>query len=785
MPKFLNNVDLNKNQLLNAVIQNLSTEPSTGTSREGQIYWNTTSHQGFVFDGTNWISFTNAIPNGYAHLKDDHDNVADAIKNDTIRFHVVHTTGTGILDVTVTDDDPYYGDNVTITISNSAIDHGLLAGLSDDDHPQYVAKDGRSGGQIVYGGTGVGDDLILLSTTNGTKGSVDIGNGVLVVDESNSRATFTALQGETISVSGQITSTVATNTAPLVIASTTKVNNLNADLLDGYDTATAASTNKIPVTNGTDGKLDKSFVTELLNIGDLANISGTTGTGSTVVLDSTPTISSPTITTPTISGTGWTNANHTHQGATTGGQLDHGAALTGLGDDDHTQYVHNTTARTITAIHNFNPGSAGSQPFNVGANGTATVTRLSADKVDGYDAATTRPGNSSVVVATVAADGKIDATFMTEKLATTDLTDVSAKTGNDGGNNTTIVFAACPVFATVTDGVNNPKAIDANTGRVVNVGAPQQASDAATKQYVDSMKTGLGFKQAVRVATIAPLPTNTLNTGTGVLTASVNGSLNSVGIDGITDLAVSDRVLVKNESGDTADVKNGIYVVTDLGSSTTKWVLTRANDADQTGELTAGSFVFVQGGDTNTDTSFVLSTDGDITINTTPIQFTQFSGAGQITAGDGMTKSGNVLNVGGTTNRIAVTADAVDIDANYVGQTSITTLGTVATGVWHGTEVGIVYGGTGATTKLGARTNLSESGSPLPQKYTTTIGDGSSTNIAVTHGLNTQNVIVSVRAHAGSYEFVYPDIEATNTTTVTLRFATAPASSEFDVTVIG
>ena len=81
---------------------------------------------------------------------------------------------------------------------------------------------------------------------------------------------------------------------------------------------------------------------------------------------------------------------------------------------------------------------------------------------------------------------------------------------------------------------------------------------------------------------------------------------------------------------------------------------------------------------TNADSGWVVTTDGTITVGTTAISWSQFSGAGQITAGAGMTKSGNTLNVIGTSNKITVSADAVTISTSYVGQTSITTLGTIS-----------------------------------------------------------------------------------------------------------
>ena len=124
-------------------------------------------------------------------------------------------------------------------------------------------------------------------------------------------------------------------------------------------------------------------------------------------------------------------------------------------------------------------------------------------------------------------------------------------------------------------------------------------------------------------------------------------------------------------------------------------MLTRTTDFDSGAEIPSG-YTFVEGGDTQAGNGYVCVSEAPVTVGTTAIVFEQFSGAGQIDAGDGLTKSGNTLNVGGTADRISVTADAVDIASTYVGQTSITTLGTISTGTWNGTLVGTLYGGTGA-----------------------------------------------------------------------------------------
>ncbi len=214
--------------------------------------------------------------------------------------------------------------------------------------------------------------------------------------------------------------------------------------------------------------------------------------------------------------------------------------------------------------------------------------------------------------------------------------------------------------------------VSLNNQKITGLATPTADSDAATKVYVDSAVQGLDPKASVRAATTANITLSGTQT-----------------IDGVS-LAVNDRVLVKNQN--TA-AQNGIYLV-----AAGAW--TRATDADVWNELIS-AFVFVEEGTTNADNGFVSTANAGGTIGVTDVNFVQFSGAGQITAGAGLTKTGNTLDVGGTANRITVGTDSIDIASNYVGQTSITTLGTIGTGIWQGTTVAVAYGGTGVTTLTG------------------------------------------------------------------------------------
>jgi len=167
---------------------------------------------------------------------------------------------------------------------------------------------------------------------------------------------------------------------------------------------------------------------------------------------------------------------------------------------------------------------------------------------------------------------------------------------------------------------NGSGVVNVNNSRISNITDPTQAQDAATKGYVDAVKQALDIKDSVRVAT----------TGNITLSSDLNSGDT---IDGVT-LADGDRVLVKNQ---TTASENGIYVA---GFSPA-----RSADANASADVTAGMFCFVEEGSTNADNGYVLTTNDSITLGTTALTFVQFSGAGQLVAGDALSKSGNTLHV--------------------------------------------------------------------------------------------------------------------------------------------
>ena len=248
--------------------------------------------------------------------------------------------------------------------------------------------------------------------------------------------------------------------------------------------------------------------------------------------------------------------------------------------------------------------------------------------------------------------------------------------------------------------------------KITNLAAPTADTDAATKLYVDNVAQGLDAKQSVKAATTANITLSGTQT-----------------IDGISVIA-GDRVLVKNQS--TAS-QNGIYVV-----SASAW--SRAADMNVWTEVPS-AFTFVEQGTTQADTSWVVTADQGGTIDTTAITWVQFGAASSYLAGNGLTLTGNTFDVVGTTNRISVAADSIDIAATYVGQTSITTLGTITTGTWNGTTIAVANGGTGATTLTGyvkgSGTSALTASSTIPNTDITGLGTMSTqaaSNVAITGG---------------------------------------------------
>ena len=254
--------------------------------------------------------------------------------------------------------------------------------------------------------------------------------------------------------------------------------------------------------------------------------------------------------------------------------------------------------------------------------------------LDGRAAASHTHGISDVTGLQTALDGKAP-------LASPALTGTPTAPTPANGTNTTQLATTAFVLGTRLDQLAQPTAdVPLNSRKITGLADPTAAQDAATKNYVDLAVQGLEPKQSVRAASTAHI-------------ATLSGTMT---IDGVA-LIAGDRVLVKDQ---TSPAQNGVYVV-----AASTWA--RAADMDAWGELVS-AYLFVEQGAVNADMGFLCTVDPGGTLGTTPVAFVQFSGAGQIAAGAGLTKTGNTLDVvTASAARIVVNADSIDLATTGVG----------------------------------------------------------------------------------------------------------------------
>ena len=334
--------------------------------------------------------------------------------------------------------------------------------------------------------------------------------------------------------------------------------------------------------------------------------------------------------------------------------------------------------------------STGTAPIVVAS--TTLVTNLNADLLDGYNSDVAATANTVVVrdananitgnnisgTLSTAAQPNITSVGTLSSLAVTGNITTSANLVTD-----LIVGRTSGVTITATGSNQNINLTPTGTGTVnvgnfiiSNVATPVASTDATNKQYVDEVAQGLSPKGSVVAASYAALPAYTYNNGTAgvgaTITANANGALT---LDGVQP-TVGARVLIKNETAGNAPV-NGVYVVT-TNNAGAPFVLTRAVDMNVGTEF-PGAFVFIETGTVQADTGWVCTSDSPITVGTTAIVFTQFSGAGEYTAGTGLTLTGTQFSISNT----AVTAGAYgngDYNATFTvnGQGQLTAAANVA-----------------------------------------------------------------------------------------------------------
>jgi hypothetical protein len=611
-----------------------------------------------------------------AYIGDTSTTLAEYIY-DTVGGAVTGTAG----QIVVTNSDA--GNTSTISLATTAVTAGSYG--SATAIPTFTVD---AYGRLTAAGTASISTTLSIAGDTGTD-SVALGTDTITFVGGTGITSSVTAVGSATSVTFDIDNTVATLTGTQTLTNktltspslTTPAIGSGGFTIAGSSSGTvtvisqAAASGTLTLPNGADTLVGRATTDTLTNksisfgsntitmtSAQLATaVSDETGSGSLVFA------TSPTLVTPTL---GVATATSINKVAITAPATS--ATLTIA--DGKTLTASNTLTFTGTDTSSVNFGAGGTVAYT----GSTLAQFASTTSLQLAGVISDETGSGSLVFAT-------SPTLVTPVLGAATATSITATSGN-------LTIAAASGNNSVNITPTGTGTVDVGSKRITSVAEPTQATDAATKNYVDAVKTGLDVKDSVRVATTAALTATYSNGTSGVgATLTNSGTQAAITIDSIV-LSVGDRVLVKDQS--TA-LQNGFYKVTTAGSVSTNWVLTRSTDADESAEVTPGAFTFVEEGTAGGNNGYVCTNTGSITIGTTAISFVQFSGAGQVIAGDGLTKTGNTINVVGTSNRITANADSIDISASYVGQTSITTLGTIGTGTWNGSVIGAAYGGTG------------------------------------------------------------------------------------------
>jgi hypothetical protein len=324
--------------------------------------------------------------------------------------------------------------------------------------------------------------------------------------------------------------------------------------------------------------------------------------------------------------------------------------------------------------------------------------------------------------------------------------------------------SAVSVLDIGTLGVSTANITTANLTSGTITTAPVNNTDIVNKEYADAIASGIHFHEAVSLATTAALPANTYNNGTSGVGATLTGNANGALSVDSTLTIVAERILVKNEA---AGANNGVYVVTQVGSAGTPYILTRATDFDTVGtgvdQIDEGDFFLVTNGVANLNTAWVQQTAPPITIGTTAIVFQQFSAPITYTAGTGLSESPtytfNIANTG-TAGTYGSASNVPVFVTNAQGQvTSVTNTGIA---ISSAAVSGLAASATTDTTNAANITSGTLPSGRINGSYTNLTGVGT-----LTAGTWNASTIAATSGGTGLTSFVQGDLlYATSTTTI-------------------
>lgn len=711
-------------------------------------------------------------------------------------------------------------------------------------HPASAAPAGITAvqGQIYYNTS----NNLLYTYTGSAWQPV---NGGIIVGASTfyGVTTFAGTANQiTLTPSGSTPSGTVTVSLPsaLTFPGTITVQSGNATSLGGTLSVGSTATLAASTTSAASLNIPTGTAPTSPNVGDiwlvqangvLARYGSTPGTHTLADLDSVQTLTSKTLTSPTLNSPSMTTPTLGVATAT---------SINGL--------TVSTTTGTLTLANGSTFATSGANSITLTSTGTTTVTLptsgtlvntavTSLGSLTTVD--TTKTGYAYLTSGVISAATTIPGTAVSGNISgnAANVTGIIALA--NGGTNTNLTATAGGIvystasgmgissagtsgYVLVSGGTSAPSWTQSTSSNVnntivqrdgsgnisvsqVTVSAdPSSALQVATKQYVDNIASGVNAHDAVVAATTAALTVTYSNGTSGVGATLTNaGTQAAFSIDNVTPVQF-DRILVKNQA---SSLQNGVYTLTTVGSGSTNWVLTRATDYDQStpGEVAAGDMVYVVAPasefsttPTNQNTSWIMSQPGTIVIGTSSITWSQGSGSGSVTAGTGISVSGNQVSIslgstfdnttGTGTSGLSLTGSTLQVRLSSTGGLTSSTAGiainTPGTGLTLSGNA-ISYA-TGTTTQSGTGVSGGAYTYATQKQVATITGDSTTASFTVNHNLATRDVQVQVYQTSATPDTQYAEVEVditrATTGTITVGFAVAPATGiTYSVVMVG
>jgi hypothetical protein len=789
---FLTNVNLKTNQLQYAALHPVSSAPTGLTAVAGQIYYNTSDNLLYTYNGSAWSPVNGGV-----------------IVGATTFYGKTTFAGTA--------------NQITATASGTSPNGTVTFSL-----PSAITFPGtitvQSGNATSLGGTlTVSGGLTTLSASTTSGASLNIPSGtaptspavgdIWLVQATGLLARYGATPGtHTLADLDSVqTLTNKTLTSP-VISTITNTGTLtlptSTDTLVGKAT-TDVFTNKTFDTAGTGNVLKINGTT----------VSAVTGSGS-VVLATSPSLTTPSLgvaTATSINGLAISTSTGTltiANGSTLATSGANSITLTSTGATNvtlpTTGTLVNTAVSSLTSLGTISTALTGFVSASAGVLSASST--ISGGSISGNISGSAANVTGIVALANGGTNSNLTATAGGIVYSTA--SGMAISTAGTSGYVLTSAGTSAPTWTQASStNVNSAIVQRDSSGNIavsqVTVTAdPSQALQVATKQYVDNIASGINAHAAVVTATTANLTATYSNGTSGVgATLTNSGTLAALVIDGVTPI-VGDRILVKNQS---TTFQNGIYTVTNVGSGSVAWILTRATDYDNStpGEVEAGDMVYVvapaaeiTGTPTNQGTGWIMNAPGVITVGTSAITFAQSSGSGTVTAGNGISVTGNSVavslgsafdNTTGTgTSGLSLSGGTLQVRLSSTGGLTSSTAGiainTPGTGLTLSGNA-ISYA-TGTTTQTGTGVSGGAYTYATQKQVATITGDSTTSSFTVNHNLATRDVMVRVYQTSATPDTQYGDVEVditrATTGTITVAFATAPATGiTYNVVMVG